>query len=174
MAATVATLVMQFSYWSLVQGIAVGTSGRSSTGGLGLLSLGLALAPFVFMAAAWVSRHRGAPLAVLKAMGLFVVVGASLGLVLVWLPGGAVPAVCGAFAAGATVTMRRDEDEPLRPRVIAVAAAVVWVAVLTGLALVAAPIGAFAVMSGAVLPFAAVAFADEAVALRAIQREDAA
>lgn len=167
MATTVATLVMQLSYWAVLAGVAAGAAQTDASGGLGLLALGLALAPFVFVVAGWLSRHPNWPLAVMKAMGLFVAVGATLGLVLVWLPGAAVVATVAAYGAGAAVTLRREEEQPLRPRVLAVVFSAVWVAIL-----LAAGAGPFGFMSGAVLPFAAVTFADEFVQLRAAARTD--
>lgn len=142
---SLATVALQFSYWSFVESSRRGMSGEGS---LGLLALGLGLAPMVFLVVAFGSRHPNAPLAVLKAMGLFVVVGAPLGLVDV------VVGVSTAYAAGGAAALRREpEVHSLRWRI----GAVVLLGIYLVLIIVARDLQR---MSGAVLPFMVLGIAD--------------
>jgi hypothetical protein len=160
-AITVATLAMQFSYWGMQIGVSMARGEQEGAGGPMALSLGVA--PFVFLIAAAASRHRALPMATLKGMGLFLVFGSMVGL------GNPMVGMVAGFSAGATVSLRREPEEPLKPRVIAAVAATVWVGLLFVAAVLFSPaITGFAIMSGAVLPFAAVGIADQAVELRAL------
>lgn len=160
-AITVATLAMQVSYWGMQIGVSIASAGEEGAGGP--MALALAVAPFVFMIAAAASRHRSLPMATLKGMGLFLVFGSMAGLV------NPMVGMVAGFSAGATVSLRREPEEALKPRVIAAVVATAWVALLFVAALVVSPaLAGFAIMSGAVLPFAAIGIADQTVELRAL------
>lgn len=142
-----ATVALQFSYWSFVASAAAGAMEDGPDTG-GLLALALGLAPFVFMILAFGSRHPNAPIAVLKAMGLFLVFGAPLGLANV------VVGVAAAYGAGGVAALRREPDvHSLRWRVVAVAAMTVYLVLLLA-------VPEFQVISGAVLPFMVIGIAD--------------
>lgn len=146
-----ASVVMQFSYWFIVsEVVSAGVEGAESSAAP--IALGLAVAPFVFLVLAFSSGHPRAPLAVLKAMGLFLVLGLSLGLLDVVL------GLVTGFAAGGAVTLRaRGDDPPVRARGVAVLTASLYVLLLLLL------IPSFGVVTGAVLPLMVIAIADQLV-----------
>jgi hypothetical protein len=144
---------MQFSYWLII----VGATGLYRPDGreLGWVWLGVGLVPFVFLALAFGSLHPRASGGVLKALGLFLVIGLPLGVL---GPAFGIPAgVGGAFA----LRPLEGHAHMLRSRLIAVAAGMVYLGIL----LVIAPL--FAVYVGAVLPFAVLGLADQAMVWRA-------
>lgn len=142
--ATVATLVSySFILFAFVAG---STEGGPNPGPP--LALGLALVPIVFMVAAFLTRHPRAGGAVLKAMGLWLVIA---------IPIAALDIVTGlvaGFGAGAVVTVRAEEEHTRKSRIIAVAAATLYTLILVQFAPDAALIG------GAILPYLAVGVAD--------------
>lgn len=125
------------------------------------LALGLSLVPFVFVVAAFSSRHQSAAGAVLKAMGLWAVIG---------IPVAAVDLVSGlvaGFGAGAIATIRRGDEHTIGARSIAVALSVVYVFVLVRITPEAALVGS------PMLPFVSVGLADSFRDWRAAQSEAA-
>jgi hypothetical protein len=157
LAITAATIVMQFSFWPiLAAATAAGLDEGVDEGGL--LAFGLALVPLVFAVLAFASRHPSAPGAVLKAMGLFLVIG-----VPVTLFNAAIGLVLG-LGAGGVVALRPTEPPAAGWRWKGLAAAGVYVGVL----LLLAP--GFAVVSAAVLPFGVLGLVDQAVEGRAADR----
>ena len=155
---TLATVVMQFAYWPIALGAGLASETDETLAGAsgGLLALGLAMVPFAFMALAFGSRHLRAPGAVLRAMGLFLLVGLPLAVLLNTVVG-----TMAGLAAGGVVALRREDDvHPVRWRWWAVVAATVYLMVL----LVVAP--EFALISGAVLPFTVLGLVDQAAETR--------
>lgn len=152
---------MQFSYWLIIVG-ATGLFRPDGERALGWVWLGLGLVPFVFLALAFGSLNPRASGGVLKALGLFLVVGLPLGVL---GPALGIPA---GFAVGGAFALRPLEDHAnvLRARLIAVAAGVLYLGILW----VIVPL--FAVWVGAVLPFAVLGLADQALVWRARERED--
>jgi hypothetical protein len=153
-----ASMVMTASYWLVVFAAAAGSAedGPSSTQPF---TLGLILVPFAFIALAFLTRQRDASWAVVKAMGLFLVVGLPIGLFNV------VIGMVAGFGAGAVVAVRTEEGVPYRkPRSIGVLVAVLYT--LAMLAFVP-PLGVF---TGSVVPFAAVGIADQIVEGRLADR----
>ncbi|MEX2505167.1 MAG: hypothetical protein WD378_09965 [Egicoccus sp.] len=156
-----ASAVMQFSYWPVVVALAASQAGDEAAGPAA--ALGLSIAPVTFLTLAFLSRHRRAPGAVLKAMGLFLLV--SLPIILV--PTMALVGVYAGYAAGGVLALRpMAVERPYRTRVLAVVAGGVylWVIGLLGLA-------GLAQMSAAALPLAASGIADEILLGRAAARE---
>lgn len=152
---TVATVVMQFAWWPTLAGIAT-ASGEDSTFALGLFALGLSLVPAAFLALAFGSNHPRAAGATLRAMGLFLLVSLPVVVVLDGLVG-----MAAGLAAGGAVALDLDPDvHSRRWRWIAVGAMVAYLFVLRLIAV------DYALLSGAVLPFAIHGLVDQAAETR--------
>jgi len=150
-ALTVATIVYQFVYWPIVSSVAAADEAASAG-----LWVGLAITPMVFLILAFTSRHPRAPGATARAMGLFLLIALPIGLLNI------VVGLAAGFGAGATAALRREEyRHSLKARVLGVLAAAVYLLVLTLLGPLFGGLGEFAIMSGAVVPLAAVGLADE-------------
>jgi hypothetical protein len=149
------TVLLQFSYWPILMG-ATGLFLEERS--LGPVYLGLALVPFVFLLVAFASRHPRASGAVLRAMGLFIVVALPIGATV-----GPVLGVPAGFAVGGITALRPPDgfSRVGRARGIAVLAGLVYLTVMAAVA----PL--FAAFVGAVLPFAVLGLADQALEWRA-------
>jgi hypothetical protein len=142
-----ATVIEVIAYGFLLFAILASASDIPESAGPPL-ALGLILVPFVFVALAFISKRKRAPIATLRAMGIWV---------LVLLPVGLLNPIMGltaAFGVGGIVTLRRGPSYRLSYRVWAVVITTVYV---TGLLFFAPPGGVFA---GAVMPFPALGVAD--------------
>ena len=144
-----ATPLMMFSYFTYAAAF-VDAEGERSGFQLELAAVGLGIAPFVFIALGFLSRNPSAPKMVLRAMGLLLLVGFSIGLIDPLL-GASV-----GFCLGGALVLNR----PAVPRLMFWRyGAVVFTALYTVvLFVVALPAGVF---SGAVLPLIMIGFADE-------------
>jgi hypothetical protein len=152
----VATLLMTVSYTAiLVAFIALEVDDGPAPGPL--LAFGLGLVPFVFLVLAFMSGHRRAPGAVLRAMGMSVIVAGPISA----LMADAVSGLVAGFGVGGAIALRRDEPQTFKARLIAVGSTTVYVAVLVNLTVEG---GLFA---GAVLPFVAIGIADWVMERRA-------
>ena len=122
----VASLLLAVAFWSLMIGlVALATDDTDVPEPSGLnagaaVAFGLALIPFVFVTLAFASEHPRAPGAVVRAMLLSVLVG----VVVTGFVGDPVTGVVAGVGAGGVAALRRDVDDELRPRVVAVAVAV--------------------------------------------------
>jgi hypothetical protein len=150
-AITLATLLLVPAYVFLLIGVVAAVSkSRSAPAPAPFVAAGLALIPFVFVVLAFASGHPRAPGAVLRAMGLALLVGI--------MASAAVPdAVTGFVAgigAGGVVALRADLTHTWKSRAFAVVISAVWVAitvrVMPEVALFLAP----------VLPFTSIGVAD--------------
>jgi len=148
-AITLATLLMSVSYTAMLVAL-IATEVEDGPAAGPLFVFGLGLVPFVFLVLAFVSINPRAAGAVLKAMGLSVLVAGPLSA----LMGDAVSGLVAGFGVGGAITLRREDVHSLRSRLIAVAITVIYVAVLVN---VSAEGGLFA---GAVLPFVSLGIAD--------------
>ena len=77
-AITIGTLVLLPAFWAIAHRARVGRVRRATAASrnpAAFIAFGLALVPFVFLALAFVSEHPAAPMATVKAMGLFLLVG---------------------------------------------------------------------------------------------------
>ncbi len=115
-----------------------------------LAMIGLAIAPFAFIALGFISRNPAAPKRVLQAMGLLLVVGLSIGLL-----DPVFGAAVGFGIGGALVLNRPDIPRLMYWRFGAVVFLAMYTVVLF---VVALPAG---VLAGALLPFLMIGFADE-------------
>jgi hypothetical protein len=146
-----ATLVIAPAVWAIIAGIVAASSDDpDAPAAAPPIAFGLAVIPFAYIVLAFVSEHPRAPGAVLRAMGLSVLVGIAVGAA--W-PEPVTPLVAG-LAAGGIVALRRDPMHSWKPRVIAAFAATAFVFLLlrvSDLGLVVAP----------ALPFTSIGIADE-------------
>jgi hypothetical protein len=146
-----ATVVQLVSYWSIILAFVLATEDAAESPEVGAaapFALGLLLIPFVFLVLAFASRHRRAPIAALKAVGLMVLLTLPTA---VFLPAGGL--LLG-FAAGGILALRAEQWQRYSTRWIAVAVAVVYT---LGVSVIAPPLGVFA---GSVIPFVTLGVAD--------------
>ena len=146
-----ATLLLVLAYWSLLAGLVAG--GSDAEGGPSApaaVAFGLALIPFVFIVLAFASEHPGAPAAVVKAMGLTLVVG----LPVSGFAGDAVTGIVAGVGAGGIVALRADAAHNWRARAIGVAVATVYTFVLVRVA------AELALLPAPIFPFTAIGVAD--------------
>ncbi|HSJ83639.1 MAG TPA: hypothetical protein VLA91_07450 [Acidimicrobiia bacterium] len=150
MALTLGTVLQMFSYFPYAAAF-IQPEGEPPGVDPGLLAIGLAVAPFVFVVVGLVSGNRFWPKKVLISLGLLLGVGLSIGLI------SPVLGAAAGFGVGTAVTLRLPEiPNQLRRRLLAVTFAVVYSAVF--LLFISIPAG---VLTGAVLPILMVGFADE-------------
>ncbi|HEX6424871.1 MAG TPA: hypothetical protein VFZ79_15415 [Acidimicrobiales bacterium] len=152
----VATLVLAVAFWSLMIGLvalAIDDADTADPAGLNpaaAVAFGLALVPFVFVTLAFMSEHPRAPGAVVRAMLLSVLVG----VVVTGFVGDPVTGVVAGVGAGGVAALRRDVDDELRPRVVAVAVASLYTLVLVYAA------GGIVLLPAPIFPFTAIGIAD--------------
>jgi hypothetical protein len=148
-AIAVATVLMMFSYFTYAAAFIEDDGGDD---GLepALLFIGLAIAPFVFIAVAFISQNALAPKRVLQAMGLFLVVALSFGLI------DPLVGAAAAYCLGGALSLNRPEVERvMRWRLGAVLFTTLYILVLL---VVVPPAGVFA---GGIVPLMMIGFADE-------------
>ena len=159
---TVATLLLMPAYWSILAGIVDGAladdSGAAADIGNGpaYVAFGIALIPFVFVLLAFMSGHPRAPGAVVRAMGLSVLVGVPVSA----LAADAVTSIVAAVGAGGLVALRPEPGHGWKPRACGVLVAAVYTFVLVRTA------GALALVAAPVLPLTALGLADHYVSWR--------
>jgi len=151
-AITLATLIFVPGFWVLLAGLVASSSetGIDGPNSGAALALGLASIPFVFIVLAFLSEHPKAPAAVLKAMGLALVVGIPVSA----LAGDALTGIVTGVGAGAIVALRLEPDHSYRARMLAI--------LLTGLAtfVLVRLVGSAALLPAPILPFTAIGVAD--------------
>jgi hypothetical protein len=143
-----ATIPLLFSYISIAAAFTTDADGESLVGAGGA-ALGFGLVPFVFLLLAFVSVHKAASMAVLKAMGWFLLLAFPIGVL-----APALGATAG-YAAGATVALRPSIHSNKKVRWVAAGLTVVYVLFLLLF------IPAAGIMAGAMTPLMAIGFADE-------------
>jgi hypothetical protein len=158
MAIGVATVLLVVSYSAML--IAFVTSEvDDATGGGGAFALGAALVPFVFLSLAFISGHRRASGAVLKAMGLSLLVAIPVSAIMQDVVTGLVAG----FGAGGVVALRAEPVHTWKSRAIAVALVSLYVAVLVRVIIEAG------LIAGATLPLVSIGGADSFVEFRSRQ-----
>lgn len=151
-AITLATLLFVPAYWAIVSAlVSLGAEdGRVTPNAGPLIAFGLCLLPFVFIVLAFLSEHPNAPGAVVKAMGLVILVGIAVSAV----AADAVTGLVAAVGAGGIVALRADLDHRWKARAVAVALAAVYEFLLLRTA------SDVALLMGPVLPFTGIGVAD--------------
>lgn len=151
-AIVIATLLLVPAYWSILAGLVAGaTDSKEDAPAPGAaLALGLALIPFVFIALAFLSEHPRAPGAVLKAMGLSILIGITASA----LTADGVTGIVAGVGAGGVVALRSDEPHNWRARAIAVAVAAAYTFVLVRI------LGSVALLPAPVFPLTGIGIAD--------------
>jgi hypothetical protein len=151
-AITIATLVLVPAYWAMLSGFV--TAASDDAGGVAnpgaAVAFGLALIPFVFIALAFLSEHPRAPGAVIKAMGLCLLVG----IVVSAIAADAVTGIVAGVGAGGVVALRSDEGHTWRARAVGVLVASMYTFVLARAA------GAIVLLPAPIFPFTAIGVAD--------------
>ncbi len=151
-AITLATLLFVPAYWAIVSAlVSLGAEdGRATPNAGPLIAFGLCLLPFVFVVLAFLSEHPSAPGAVVKAMGLVILVGIAVSAV----AADAVTGLVAAVGAGGIVALRADLDHRWKARAVAVALAAVYEYLLLRTA------SDVALLMGPVLAFTGIGVAD--------------
>ena len=124
----VGTLVLTVSFWCIVYAFLAESVG-DRTQPLAAAALGTSLIPLVFVATAFTSGHPSAPMAVVKAMALSLMVG----IPVLAAVGDAVTGLVAGFGAGAVAALRRGPAARTSARSAAVAVAALVAFVLTAL-----------------------------------------
>jgi hypothetical protein len=156
----VSTLVLVPAFWSLLAGlVAVASDDPDAPNPGPAMAFGLSLIPFVFVVLAFMSEHPRPAGAVLRAMGLALVVGITVSA----LAQDAVTGIVAGVGAGGVAALRRDPDSTTRSRVLAVAVAALYTFVLVRMA------GGLALLPAPIFPFTAIGVADH-LAERAAER----
>ncbi|WP_370326888.1 hypothetical protein [Euzebya sp.] len=142
------TVALQFSFWPVVGAVAAAADQGSDIGGP--LALGLALVPLVLGVVAFGSRRHAAAGALLKAMGVFLVIGLPLCLLDV-----ALGMLVGYGAAG-IVALRPSDPPSTRWRWIALGGVALYVLVLLAF------VPGLALLTASIVPFTVLGLVDQA------------
>jgi hypothetical protein len=139
------------AYWSMLAALVSTASDAGGGPAPGpAFAFGLAVVPFVFVVMAFLSGHRRAPGAVLKAMLLALAVGVPVSA----LAADAVTGMVAGVGAGGIVALRADANHSWKARAVGVAVATVYTFVLVRLA------GAVALLAAPMFPFTSIGVAD--------------
>jgi hypothetical protein len=150
-AITLATLLLAPAVWALLAGlVAVADDGADGPAPGAAIAFGLALLPFVFIVLAFASEHPRAPSAVVRAMGLCLLVGIMASA----LAADAVTGIVAGVGAGGIAALRADGDHDWRMRAGAVAVAAIYSFVLARVA------GAMVLVAAPIFPFTGLGLAD--------------
>ncbi len=152
-AITIGTIVLLPAFWGMLIGLVSVASDDAADGvanPAAFIAFGLALVPFAFLALAFVSGHPSAPMATVKAMGLFLLVGIPVSAI----AADAVTGLVAAAGAGGIVALRASEIGTWKTRALAVLFACVYTLVLARAA------GAIILISVPAFPFTSIGIAD--------------
>ena len=146
------------AYWAILAGLVSGASdGDEGSPHAGLaLAFGLSLIPFVFVVLAFVSGHPRAPGAVIRAMGLAILVGIPVSAI----AGDAVTGIVAGVGAGGIASLRPDDYDSWKSRSVGVVVATIYTFALVRM------IGALALFPAPIFPLTAIGLADYFVARR--------
>jgi hypothetical protein len=147
----IATLILVPAYWAFLAGIVAATDQGTSGPVAGpLIAFGLCVIPFVFMALAFLSEHPRPSSAVLRAMGLCLLVGIPVSA----LAADAVTGFVAGVGAGGVAALRADLAHSWRARALAVLVASLYTYVTLRLA------GDLVLIVAPALPFTALGIVD--------------
>jgi hypothetical protein len=157
-----ATLLLTPAFWALLIGaVSVASTRAGGVAAPGLwIVFGLMLVPFVFAVLAFASAHAKAPGAVVRAMGLCLLIGIPISA----LAADAVTGFVAGIGAGGIVALRTDVDRQWKARTLAVIVVTAWAFVTVRL------VPEAAVLLAPILPFTSVGVADHLVLLRRERR----
>ena len=162
LAIVAASAVMLLAYVPLAEGLRASLAGDPLD--TNFVLFGLAFVPLTFLVAAFGSKHRHAPGAVLRALGLFLLVAAPTVVFVHSIVG-----IVAGLGAGGIVALRAPDGSGWRPRTVALTLGCVYLLVL----FYAVGAAELAIATGATIPLAASGIADEIVlAVRASRRDD--
>ncbi len=151
-AITFATLLLAPAVWSMLGGfVAFASEDASNDAAAGAaIAFGLALLPFVFIVLAFASEHPRASGAVVRAMGLCLLIGIPVSAI----AADAVSGIVAGVGAGGIVALRADLPHDWRHRAVAVAVATAYTFVLARVA------GGVVIVAAPVFPFTGIGLAD--------------
>ena len=150
-AITIGTIVLLPAFWGTLIGlVSVASDDAGVTNPAAFIAFGLALVPFAFLALAFVSRHPAAPMATVKPMCLFLLVG----IVVSAVAADAVTGLVAGAGAGGIVALRASEVGTWKTRALGVVFACVYTFVLARMA------GAIILISVPAFPFTSIGLAD--------------
>ena len=148
----IATLALVPAYWTLLAGMVSEATGggEAAPPGAPYIAFGLSVIPFVFVALAFFSEHPRWPGAVVRAMGLSLLIGIPASA----LASDAVTGFVAGIGAGGIAALRMDLQHTWKSRALAilVVTAFTFVALRT--------IGAAAIVLAPILPFTSLGVAD--------------
>ena len=154
-AITIGTLLLVPAYWALLAGL-VGEAVDEAEGApdpTAAFALGLALIPFVFVVLAFMTEHPRAPGAVIKAMGMSLLVGVPVSA----LAADAVSGIVAGVGAGGMMAIRSEPGHGWRARAAGVLIATVYTFVLVRTASI------LALLPAPIFPLTAIGLADHYV-----------
>ena len=154
------SIVMAMSAWLIVFAFVVAASDETAVTPGPPFALGLALVPFAFAALSFASGHPAAGPAVVVALLL----GVAIAIPVSALAQDVVTGVAAGYGAGAVAALRRERHHSRRARIIAVVLLTTYVFVLLR------TVPSAGLLAGSLLPFAAVATADQTIEWRAAER----
>lgn len=150
-AITLATVLLAPAVWAILIGLVAAASDEADKPNAGApIAFGLCLIPFVYMVLAFASQHPDAPIAVVKAMGMCLLVGIPASA----LAGDAITGIVAGVGAGGIFALRRDTLHTYGIRATGVAIAAAYAFLLARIA------GPSAVVAAPVFPFTVLGLAD--------------
>ena len=156
-AIALATLVLAPAVWALLAGlVAAGSDEVEGPQPAAAIAVGLSALPVAFIVLAFASQHPRAPGAVVRAMGLCLLVGVTASA----LAADAVTGLVAGVGAGGVVALRAGADDGVRLRAAAVGVAAAYCFVLARTA------GPVVLVAAPVFPFTALGLADHLSAWR--------
>ena len=153
-----ATLLLAPAYWSLLAGL-VSVASENPTGAPApgpYIAFGLGLVPFVFVVLAFLSEHPNAPMAVVKAMTLTLLIGIPISA----LAADAVTGFVAGVGAGGIAALRADLGHRWKARALAIVVVALWTFVTVR------SVSVVALLLAPALPFTSLGVADHLSELR--------
>ena len=149
---TIGTLLLAPGFWSLLAGVVSVADDDKEAGpnAAAAIAFGLAIIPFVYVVLAFMSQHPRAPRAVVRAMGLTLLVG----ILVSGLAQDAISGIVAGLGAGGIAAIRRDPPATTKARVYGVVVATLYAFALVRMA------GPVVLVAAPIFPFTAIGLAD--------------